>query len=1504
MRRLNVVFAVSAVLTLVVMLWMLWHDYRRPWREMQNEFFDLRSGMAHFKLLAYEGDEAKAEHAALRAAVEEARAELEAPSVQKELEQLNQEEQQLDGEMQAVQITFGNRNAELQVLLFNHEEHHTLHGPDDPKTIEVKETYESQKETVQRLARQADTYRDRLDAIKREKKAIFARLDEAERALQAYEKGIADARRMEKMYSPKPLLGDALPLARNPFNLPGLDFVAPKGTPGRQEIRQVFMNDIRADYNFAESYITDRCITCHVAIDDPAMTRENFVEQAEQALTVERVKAVVREENARLIRQYEDFMAAAPELREFTDKDVSEMSPDERSRFVDVVIEAANAYLQEIDRPHLPEAKLLKADILGRDEVTRQSVMRAVDVAFQRVLSAVRPAGPDGVPLPWEDMSIEQQMAYVGSLNAAVNMYLTSVGRPTITLEQPLLAHPNLDLYVTPESPHAMNQMGCTVCHEGSGQETDFVLAAHTPKNKAEKKEWKEKYYVRELGVPLATFHLVEEFWERPMLQPGYTSASCVKCHDQVYDLERSKARRMMSSAKTDRLDGGEKRINTPLRIVEGRHLFTSLGCINCHNVEGLTDSRRVGTDLYHVADKLTPGFMQRWIDYPNNFRPSTRMPHFFHQENNLPGSANEFDPNPVLRTETEVQAITRYLQTFSRPAETHPLPEGIEGDPARGAELFTSIGCLACHANLDAIDPNDDANRSFGEVWITQDLMHDRDIPAEQAKSIYDGMSKSDRVRYASQELTPDRRRRHQETAEEERIEADLEGRDPDPEKLYVPAAFTRFAPELSGMGTKLVPDPGDEHQARRAKAWLYNWLREPRHYASYTNMPRMFRENYHWELDEAGRWQQNDQDMMDVAAYLLSLRNDEFPTEPFSNDEAHATERERLILMLLTGQNTESVANKILNDEKAFGDEPYGMLTGNIVSAVSDSFGGGEVGQRKTLALLEAHAGTLAERQQVWLGQKMIGHYGCYSCHRIAGFETATRPGTDLTLWAQKFMSQIDFAFYSPPFEHEIEADEETFGHIFRPEGQYAHLVRDTGENPPVEMTHNHAGFAYHKFRNPRIYDRAKIKKPYEKLKMPNFFLNEEETRALVTYMLGRRDKNVRGEVQVAYDGTVAGKLARGRVLAREMNCVGCHTIEGGEANIHQYYLDDPALGDTYPFGVRFQPPSLWGEGAKIQHPWLFSFLNNVEMLRPWLNVRMPSFYWTTDDAEAIVAYFAGASQYEAEMLDDALLPIIKYMQQVHAPPPTTELTGTNGNEGADAALSSWFIQDKLRDERRLLEHYALANRQIRPFELDTGGETNPAEVASMLAPTLDKIVNRAAFLSSTFDVAYPFSDADPHFATEQRFALGEAFFYELKCLACHVAGDPSVPGTTTDIKAPNFALTHKRLRYDWVMKWLQDPQALQPGTNMPQIFIGGKSYFSIFPEEVRAEKEDKYGATMQEQGSLLIDFLFTLGESGYTAIQPGADQVEAVDEAEDVEFDFDSGGDDEEDVEFDFE
>jgi len=59
----------------------------------------------------------------------------------------------------------------------------------------------------------------------------------------------------------------------------------------------------------------------------------------------------------------------------------------------------------------------------------------------------------------------------------------------------PFQTHPRLDLFLSSNSPHPMEEFGCTSCHGGSGHSASFVTAAHTPQNEEQAKAWKKEHH-------------------------------------------------------------------------------------------------------------------------------------------------------------------------------------------------------------------------------------------------------------------------------------------------------------------------------------------------------------------------------------------------------------------------------------------------------------------------------------------------------------------------------------------------------------------------------------------------------------------------------------------------------------------------------------------------------------------------------------------------------------------------------------------------------------------------------------------------------------------------------------------------------------------------------------------------------------------------------------------------------------------------------------------------
>jgi len=132
----------------------------------------------------------------------------------------------------------------------------------------------------------------------------------------------------------------------------------------------------------------------------------------------------------------------------------------------------------------------------------------------------------------------------------------------------------------------------------------------------------------------------------------------------------------------------------------------------------------------------------------------------------------------------------------------------------------------------------------------------------------------------------------------------------------------------------------------------WIYNWVRDPKHYSPATYMPNL---------------RLTDSQVADVATYLSGLKS-------AGGDAAKANP-----------------------DAKATDDVLLDYLKN--VMPVADA--------QAQLAKMNP------QQRQIELGQRAINRYGCFSCHDIKGFEKAQSIGTDLSEEGSKLVTRLDFAF-----------------------------------------------------------------------------------------------------------------------------------------------------------------------------------------------------------------------------------------------------------------------------------------------------------------------------------------------------------------------------------------------------------------------------------------------------------------------------------------------------------
>ncbi len=322
-----------------------------------------------------------------------------------------------------------------------------------------------------------------------------------------------------------------------------------------------------------------------------------------------------------------------------------------------------------------------------------------------------------------------------------------------------------------------------------------------------------------------------------------------------------------------------------------------------------------------------------------------------------------------------------------------------------------------------------------------------------------------------------------------------------------------------------------------KTSKQWIYNWLKDPNRYHPETKMPNL---------------RLTDEEASDAAAFLVSDKKEGF-------------------LKPVPGVD-EKVLNTVVTD----------FLLKNVSTDEA-----------------KAQLAKMSEDDKLnFAGEKLIRHYGCFSCHNITGFENDRPIGTDLTEEGSKAPERLDFGFV--PIEHTTDA------------------------------------WFYQKLKDPRIFDHGKVKEPTDKLRMPNFNFTDEEAQAVTTAILGFvKERPEPSKMMPRTTRQLA--IEDGQKLIRQLNCQGCHIIEGEggaiQPTVTQWLVKfkGRADNDAKAVTLNFSPPNLIGEGKKVQTQWLFAFLHQPEIIRPWLSMRMPTYRLDAKQLNTILKYFSAIDNEE---------------------------------------------------------------------------------------------------------------------------------------------------------------------------------------------------------------------------------------------------------------------------------
>jgi hypothetical protein len=826
---------------------------------------------------------------------------------------------------------------------------------------------------------------------------------------------------------------------------------------------------------------------------------------------------------------------------------------------------------------------------------------------------------------------------------------------------------------------------------------------------------------------------------------------------------------------------------------------------------------RRAGPSLRFVNSKLDPAFLYDWIANPQHFRPTTRMPRFFglwdHLKDEHGKVADERGPQlePI-----EILGTVAYLRSYAENQVFEPEQRPTDIDQwtdeekiARGKIQFQTRGCLACHDHKDFAEIK--AYRSPDEIVQGPDLSavgdkFSRDRNPAGPDWLYSWIKNP--TKYHVRTMMPN-------------VFLDPE-RDP--------------GANVNDPGDDKWFDPADDIVAYLLSASRGEWRpAAPASAASGT-------------LDAAS----------EQALKRLTL---EHLNEAFYRDAAEQ--------YYMTGIPPEleselkgAEKDLILPAGQSLSNQQRLKYIGRKTIAKYGCFGCHDIPGFEDAKPIGTGLADWGRKDPARLAFLHITHYVSGHGHGHAGAapQNAAAPhGGDISRGASAATAKVAVKKPMSDADHEEMAD------------FYTHALE----------ARNRIGFIYQKLKEPRSYDFEKTEnyRYNERLRMPQFPFTAHEREAIITFVIGLvADPPQTKFVFQAKDRNAA--LIAGRQVLEKYNCGGCHIL--GLEKWHVSYnpgdFGQRAEPPLYPFlKTHFSAQQLAAAAVPDQRNELHAALTGLLptdkadgypiVLDPDNLTLDPSSPYSRSElkyaldlmAPTIVdgsPYFTGqapvtvpAARIDARyptwggVLSKYLLPVVTGLERRvnpnasgaeaygWLPPP---LAG-EGNKVQTAWLHDFLLDPHpirpavfLRmpkfnmssgEATALANYFAAADSAEYPYTYASGRDRS--RLAALEAEYQNKRQvagnggQRSEVGGQRSEVQSRSEEAPPgmqRLDDAMKIVVNGNF-----CVKCHTVADFN-PAGSERAKAPNLAEVYRRLRPDFVRKWIANPKMILPYTSMP--------------------------------------------------------------------------------------
>jgi cytochrome c1 len=481
---------------------------------------------------------------------------------------------------------------------------------------------------------------------------------------------------------------------------------------------------------------------------------------------------------------------------------------------------------------------------------------------------------------------------------------------------------------------------------------------------------------------------------------------------------------------------------------------------------------------------------------------------------------------------------------------------------------------------------------------------------------------------------------------------------------------------------------------------------------------------------------------------------------------------------------------------------------------------------------------------------GRELVSRVGCLGCHVVKDLEalkkgtTALPPGAPAAE-APKEGGEATPASTAPQEPSPPKGGEVKGGvHPVYPGAGEVYVGGPTfGPELSRVASKANAEWLYRWLKDPKRY------RP--KTNMPNLRLSDQEARDIATYLmtLGRR------EVQAGLAAELAKeeRVKIGEALIRKRGCFGCHEIKGFETA-------EKIAPDLTDFGVKRVDRLFFGEAVEVRQTWedfVFWKLKNPQIYATALAPQiMPNFGLKDEEIKALRVFLKSQVDVPVPKAFERRLSDMEVaVQEGRRILQKYNCTGCHVIEGKGGDVATFYevpqfappplvvgnLQEGEKVQATWLYEWLARPTSLRPW-LKVRMPTFPV--------TIDEATTLSKYFSALAGKGFPYEfvrveEYSPALVDAGRKLASKDYF---DCFSCHVQGT-KLPEGPPEGWAPDLSLARRRLRPEWIVKWLQDPQKIQPGAKMPSFFPGG-------PDDILGGKEDL-------QIIALRDYIMSLGE-----------------------------------------